>query len=80
LKTEPAIVILLIGFLGAGVSCLVLFYLNSFAGLTSNDLAVQVFGWGMLVFLLIMACVPLFRFELKSLDAKRILKPLEADR
>ena len=77
LKMEPVFVVLLFGFAAAGVSCLVLYYLNSIV-LTSADLLVQVFGWVMFASLLIMGIVPLFRFELKG--AKRILKPLESDR
>ena len=81
MKTEPSVAVLLLGFIGAGVSCLVLYYLNSVAGLTSNDMPVQVLGWAMFAFLLIMACVPMtlgMGFELRS--AKQILKPLETER
>jgi CDP-diglyceride synthetase len=78
LKVEPDVEGLLLGFIGAGVSCLALFYLNSIVGLNTNDLPVQVFGWAMLIFLLIMACVPIMGLELRS--AKRIMTPLEAER
>jgi len=78
LKTEPAVAVLLLGFVGAGASCLCLFFLNSVVGLTSNDVSVQVAGWVMLAFLLIMAFVPVLGFEWNS--AKHILKPLEAER
>lgn len=78
MKVEADVAGLLLGFIGAGVSCLVLFYLNVVVGLNSNDLPVQAFGWGMLVFLLIMACVPIMGLELRS--AKRIMAPLEAER
>jgi len=74
---EPVFVVLLMGFAGAGASCLILAYLNSIV-LTSADLTVQIFGWVMLASLLIMGIVPLFRLELTT--AKRILKPLESDR
>jgi len=77
MKMEPVFAILLIGFAGAGASCLILYYLNSIV-LTSADLSVQIFGWVMFVSLLVMGFVPLFRLELSA--AKRILKPLETER
>ena len=78
MKTEPTVAILLVSFIGAGTSCLVLFYLNSAAGFTSNDLSVQVLGWLMFAFLIVLGCVSIFQFEFKS--AKQILKPLETER
>ena len=77
MKLEPTIAVLLFGFVGAGVSCLVLLYFNSIT-LTSSDLSVQIFGWVMFASLLLMGVMPVLRIELTS--AKRILKPLEGDR
>lgn len=77
MKIEPAVMGLLVSFVVAGVSCLVLFYLN-LVGLTSSDLPVRILGWIMFASLFVMACVPILGLELKS--AKRILKPLEAER
>jgi len=78
---EPSVTVLLVGFVGAGASCLFLGYLNSIAGFTSNDLSVQLLGWMMLAFLLLMACVTILGgLEWKTFEAKGLFKRLESDR